>query len=72
MNWNRVEADWKRYQSKVVERWDKLSQDDLEAEHPEAGDLDRTQGRRDQLESKLQQAYGLSRDQAKKDVDDFC
>jgi uncharacterized protein YjbJ (UPF0337 family) len=62
MKWNSVEDDWKRYQSKVVEHWDKLSHDDL----------DRTAGKRDQLEGKLQKAYGISLDQAKKDVDEFC
>jgi uncharacterized protein YjbJ (UPF0337 family) len=62
MNWDRVEGNWKQYQGKVVEHWGKLTHDDL----------DRMKGKREQLEGKLQEAYGISRDQAKKDVDEFC
>jgi len=62
MNWHRIEGNWKQHQGKIVERWDKLTHDDL----------DRTQGRREQFEGQLREAYGISRDQAKKDVDEFC
>ena len=62
MNWDRIEGNWKQYQGKVVEKWGKLTNDDV----------DRLKGKRDQLEGKLQEAYGITRDQAKKDVDEFC
>jgi uncharacterized protein YjbJ (UPF0337 family) len=35
-------------------------------------DLDVINGRRDQLEGKIQQRYGLAKDQVRKDIDDWC
>ena len=34
-------------------------------------DLDKIAGRRDQLEGKIQERYGLAKDQVRKDVDDW-
>jgi uncharacterized protein YjbJ (UPF0337 family) len=46
---------------KVKEKWGNLTDDDLTA----------INGRRDQLEGKLQQRDGLAKDQVRKDVDDW-
>jgi uncharacterized protein YjbJ (UPF0337 family) len=62
MNWDRIERNWKQLSGKVKERWGKLTNDDL----------DRIKGKRDQLEGKLQDAYGIQREEARKDVDEFC
>jgi uncharacterized protein YjbJ (UPF0337 family) len=59
MDWNRVEGNWKEVKGKVKEKWAKLTDDDLAA----------IDGRRDQLEGRLQQRYGYAKDQARKDVD---
>ena len=45
----------------VKEKWGKLTDDDLDV----------INGRRDQLEGKIQQRYGFAKDQAKKDIDDW-
>jgi uncharacterized protein YjbJ (UPF0337 family) len=45
----------------VKEKWGKLTDDDINV----------INGRRDQLEGKLQERYGLAKDQARKDVDDW-
>jgi uncharacterized protein YjbJ (UPF0337 family) len=42
-------------------KWGKLTADDLTA----------INGRREQLEGKLQQLYGLQKDQVRKEVDDW-
>ena len=34
-------------------------------------DLNAINGRRDQLEGKIQERYGLAKDQVKKDIDDW-
>ena len=47
---------------KMKEKWGKLSDDDLNV----------IDGRRDQLEGKIQERYGIVEDQAKKDVDAWC
>ena len=46
---------------KVKEKWGKLTDDDLTV----------INGRRDQLEGKIQERYGIAKDQVKKDVDDW-
>jgi uncharacterized protein YjbJ (UPF0337 family) len=53
---------WKETEVKgqVKEKWGKLTDDDLAA----------INGRRDQLEGKIQERYGLAKDQAKKEIDD--
>ena len=45
----------------MKEQWGKLTDDEL----------DKMNGRRDQLEGKIQEGYGIAKDQAKKDVDNW-
>ena len=61
MDWNRVEGNWKQLRGKVKEKWGNLTDDDL----------DRAAGQRDQLEGIIQKRYGIAKDQARKDVDDW-
>jgi uncharacterized protein YjbJ (UPF0337 family) len=61
MDWNRVEGNWKQMKGKVKEKWGNLTDDDL----------DRAAGQRDQLEGIIQKRYGIAKDQARKDVDDW-
>ncbi|MEX0775389.1 MAG: CsbD family protein [Phycisphaeraceae bacterium] len=61
MNWDRIEGNWKQFRGKVQERWGKLTNDDLDV----------IQGKRDQLVGKIQNAYGRSRDQVEREVDEF-
>jgi uncharacterized protein YjbJ (UPF0337 family) len=61
MNWDRIEGNWKQFTGKVKEKWGDLTDDDLTT----------INGRRDQLEGKIQERYGYSKDQAKKQVDDW-
>jgi len=61
MNWDRIEGNWKQFSGKVKEKWGKLTEDDLSV----------INGRRDQLEGKIQERYGYGRDQVKKELDDW-
>jgi len=61
MNWDRIEGNWKQFTGKIREKWGDLSDSDLE----------KINGRRDQLEGILQERYGIGRDIAKKNVDDW-
>jgi uncharacterized protein YjbJ (UPF0337 family) len=54
MNWDRVQGNWRQYRGKVQKNWDRLTEDEL----------DRIAGRRDRLASRLQEAYGVSRELA--------
>jgi uncharacterized protein YjbJ (UPF0337 family) len=61
MDWNRIEGNWKQFTGKIKAKWGKLTDDDLTT----------INGRREQLEGKIQERYGQSRDQIRKDVDDW-
>lgn len=59
MDWNRVEGSWKQVKGAIQANWGKLTDDDL----------DLINGRREQLEGKLQERYGFAADQIRTDVD---
>ena len=61
MNWDRIEGNWKQVKGKAKEQWDKLTDDQL----------DIIAGKRDQLSSKIQQQYGVSKDEANRQLDNF-
>lgn len=61
MDWNRVEGSWKQISGMVKEKWGKLTDDDIDV----------INGRREQLEGKIQERYGYSKDQIKKEIDDW-
>jgi uncharacterized protein YjbJ (UPF0337 family) len=60
MNWDQIEGNWKQLQGKVREKWGKLTDNDLEV----------IAGKRDHLLGKLQEKYGLKREEAEKELDD--
>jgi uncharacterized protein YjbJ (UPF0337 family) len=61
MNWDIIEGDWKQFKGLVKEKWGKLSDDNL----------DMIAGRREQLAGRLQQTYGITKDQAEVQVKAF-
>jgi uncharacterized protein YjbJ (UPF0337 family) len=56
MDWNRIEGNWKQFKGQAREKWGRLTDDDLDV----------INGRQDQLEGKIQERYGLAKDQAKR------
>ena len=62
MDWNRIEGDWKRLKGNAKEQWGRLTDDDLAA----------INGRREQLEGKLQERYGYAKDRIKREIDDWA
>jgi uncharacterized protein YjbJ (UPF0337 family) len=62
MNWDRVEGNWKQFTGKVKEKWGNLTDDDIAT----------INGRREQLEGKLQERYGYSKDLVKREIDDWA
>jgi uncharacterized protein YjbJ (UPF0337 family) len=61
MNWDTVKGDWKQFRGKVKEQWGKLTDDDL----------DRIEGKRDQLVGAVQKRYGVAKEEAEKQLNDF-
>lgn len=61
MAWDRIEGSWNQFRGKVREQWGKLTDDDLDV----------IGGRRDQLIGKIQEKYGIAREEADRQVRDF-
>ncbi len=59
MNWDRIEGNWREFRGKAQAHWGKLTNDDLDV----------IEGRREELEGKLQKQYGYAKDRAKEEVD---
>ena len=61
MNWDQVEGKWKQYKGAMKEKWGKLTD----------SDFDVIAGKRDQLAGRIQEAYGMTKEQAQREVDDY-
>ena len=61
MNWDQVEGKWKQYAGDVKSKWGKLTDDDLTV----------VRGKRDQLAGKIQERYGIAKEQAESQIDEF-
>jgi uncharacterized protein YjbJ (UPF0337 family) len=61
MNWDQIEGKWKQYSGKAREKWGKLTENDFTV----------IAGKKDQLVGRIQERYGIARDEAEKQVDEF-
>lgn len=62
MNWDRVEGSWKEIKGQIREKWGRLTDDEIDV----------IAGKRDALEGTLQRVYGKSKDEVRRDTDEFC
>jgi uncharacterized protein YjbJ (UPF0337 family) len=58
MNWERISGNWAHWKGRVRERWGRLTDDQLS----------KVAGRREQLCGRIQEAYGLERDAAERQI----
>ncbi len=61
MNWDQVAGNWKQFKGRVKQRWGKLTDQDLTT----------IEGKRDQLVGKLQERYGIAKDEAEAELKRF-
>lgn len=61
MNWDRIEGSWKQFRGNVKQRWGKLTDDQLDV----------IAGKREQLAGRIQEAYGITKDEADKQLADW-
>ena len=61
MNWDRVEGNLKQFKGKVKEKWGKLTDDEIA----------QINGKRDQLVGRVQECYGITRDEAERQVKEW-
>jgi uncharacterized protein YjbJ (UPF0337 family) len=61
MNWNIVEGNWKQFKGEVKAQWGRLTDDHLDV----------IAGKRTQLAGKIQEAYGITKDEAEQQIKRF-
>jgi len=61
MNSDQLQGKWKQFKGNVKERWGKLTDDDVNI----------INGQRDQLIGRVQERYGIAKEEALKQVDEW-
>jgi len=61
MNWDRISGDWKQFKGQAKQSWGKLTDDDVTY----------IEGSRDKMVGKIQERYGIAKDEAEKQVRDW-
>lgn len=61
MNEDKIKGQWKQLSGKLKTRWGKLTDDDLTV----------ADGNTEYLAGKLQERYGIAKDEARKEIRDF-
>jgi uncharacterized protein YjbJ (UPF0337 family) len=62
MNWDQIEGKWKQAKGSVRQQWGKLTDDDLEY----------IAGKRDHFVGRLQERYGMAKEEAQKRADEWA
>ena len=61
MNWDTIEGQWKQFKGRAKQAWSKLTDDDLA----------NLSGKREQLAGKIQERYGIQKQEAERQIDDW-
>lgn len=61
MEWNQIEGQWDKVKGKFKDKWGKLTDDDLM----------QIKGKRDVLVGQLKKNYGIQKEEAEKQIDEF-
>lgn len=61
MNWDRIQGNWKQFKGDVKQQWGKLTDDQLDV----------IAGKRGHLAGKIQEAYGLTKEQVEQQLSDW-
>ena len=62
MNWDIIEGKWSQLKGSVKQQWGKLTDDHIDV----------IAGNRDKLVGKIQESYGVTRDEAESQVNHWC
>ena len=62
MNWDRVEGNWKQFAGQARQKWGKLTDNDWQV----------VAGKKDELAGRIQERYGMAKDEANREVDNWA
>jgi uncharacterized protein YjbJ (UPF0337 family) len=62
MNWDRIEAKWHQLHGDITSQWAKLTDDDVKL----------VAGKKEKLIGKLQECYGILKEDAEKQIDKWA
>lgn len=62
MNWDQISGKWMQLKGDVRQRWGKLTDDDLQV----------IAGSRDKLLGRIQERYGIAKEEAEKQLDEWA
>lgn len=62
MNWDRIEGNWKQLKGQVREKWGNLTN----------AHIDVVAGKRERLAGKIQEVYGIGKDEVNRQIDEFA
>ncbi len=61
MNWDQIKGKWKQASGQVQQKWGELTDDDLTV----------VDGKREELVGRVQERYGIAKEEAEKQVKEF-
>lgn len=61
MNWDVIQGNWKQWKGKAQQQWGELTDDELS----------KADGNRKELEGIIQEKYGVAKDEAERQVDEW-
>ncbi|MEX0368260.1 MAG: CsbD family protein [Ruegeria sp.] len=61
MNWDTIKGNWKQMTGAIKEKWGELTDDNLQE----------AEGDREQFVGKIQERYGVAKDEAENQIDAF-
>ena len=61
MNWDQIEGNWKEFTGAAKAKWGELTDDEIQ----------QAEGYREKLAGVVQQKYGVAKEEAERQVDEF-
>jgi uncharacterized protein YjbJ (UPF0337 family) len=62
MNWDTIQGKWKEVKGQAREKWGRITEDEMDV----------IAGQREKLEGTIQRVYGKTKDEAKREVDEWA
>lgn len=62
MNWDQIKGQWNQLSGRAKQQWGRLTDDDLQV----------IQGHRDELVGRVQKSYGITKEEAERQVNDWA